>query len=488
MSDIHHPQKVGRSGAIYTAALIFQKILSFAYFSLVAAALGPEKLGLYVFALSFASLFSLAVDFGFVSLTIRNFSRDPDGAKENFRLFFGIRLLLAAAAIMIMAAAILLLGYKPELIALLGIAGGIMLMDAFSAWFYALWRARQNLWYEAAGTVIFQLIVLAAGVMALKYSRDLRLLLTVIALGSAWQIIYTGWLVKRKLHLSLRPSLGARIFPIMKAAWPFFLAMGFIKAYNTLDTILLKNISGDLAAGLYAIPAKVTFTFPFLAMGITAAVYPAMSSYYGAAQTERLRRVFARTVQFLLAVSLPIAAGIALLAEPIILRIWPQFSESVRGLQILIWAAVFLFVEYPFGSLLLATGLEKRNTLNRGIQLATFIVLNLILIPRFGFMGAVWTALITSFEIVFLGWLSVRARVAVFTKELMISLLKLAAAAAAMGGAVWWLRGRFSFLLVIPLAAVIYFTCLFLLRVYGREDWNWAKTLLKSEPLVAADE
>lgn len=475
---MHHPQKVGRSGLVYTSALIFQKILSFTYFSLVAAALGPEKLGLYVFVLSFAAFFSLAVDFGFVNLTIRNFARAPGDAEKKFNLFFTIRLLLAALGIVLLAASAFLLGYDRHILPLLGITAGIMVMDAFSAYFYALWRARQNLLYEAAGTVIFQIIVIIAGIVTLRYTRDLRLILLVIAAGSLWQIIYSSVLIKKKLGLSFNLRLDRQsLWLALRAAWPFFLATGFIKAYNTLDTIFLKNISGDSAAGLYAIPAKVVFTFPFLAMGITSAVYPAMSSYYGTGQIDRLQRIFGRTLQFLLAVSLPIAVGIALLTEPIVMRIWPEFSAAIPGLQILIWAVVFLFVEYPLGSLLLATGRERRNTLNRGIQLAAFIVLNLVLIPRWGFTGAVWTALATSVLIVFLGWLAVRRRVAVFTKELTINLLKLSMAAAVMGGAVWWLRARFSFLAVIPLAAVVYFACLFLLRVYGRDDWNWMKGL-----------
>ncbi|MDP1709268.1 MAG: polysaccharide biosynthesis C-terminal domain-containing protein, partial [Candidatus Komeilibacteria bacterium] len=229
---------------------------------------------------------------------------------------------------------------------------------------------------------------------------------------------------------------------------------------------------------LYAIPAKVVFTFPFLAMGITAAVYPAMSNY-AASSRERLQNIFSRTLQLLLTLSLPIAVGIFLLAEPIMQRIWPEFGESILGLQILIWAVVFLFIEYPFGSLLNATGNERRNTWNRGIQLACFIILNLILIPRLGFLGAVYTALATSVLIVILGGIKARQIVAVFNKFIVIILLKLLASSAAMGVLIWWLRDKYSFLLVIPLAALLYFIMLLVLRVYGRNDWEWLKSLVR---------
>ncbi len=479
MPDIHHPTKVARSGAIYTATLVVQKILSFTYFSFVAAALGPEGLGRYTFALSFAAFFSLVVDFGFVNMAIRNFSRDQAGRERNFRILFTTRLGLAAAGAAVLWVIALALGYDETLLALLAVTTVIMVMDAFTAFFYTVFRAEQNLFYESIGTLVFQIIILSAGLFTLARTNDLRLLLLVIGLGSGWHIIYSSLLIKFRAKFSLKPLFN---WPAVKnslaAAVPFFLIAGFIKAYNTIDTILLKNISGDEAVGLYAIPAKVVFTFPFLALGITAAVYPAMASY-AAASKERLQNIFTRTLQLLLTISLPISVGIFLLAEPIITRAWPQFAASVPALRILIWAVVFLFIEYPFGSLLNATGNEKRNTWNRGIQLAVFVIMNIALIPKYGFMGAVYTALATSVLIVALGAWPARKLVVIFNKNFIVGLIKLFLAAAVMGAFVVWLRDKYSFLYIIPAAAALYGLMLLVLQVYGREDWAWLKSLKK---------
>jgi O-antigen/teichoic acid export membrane protein len=161
------------------------------------------------------------------------------------------------------------------------------------------------------------------------------------------------------------------------------------------------------------------------------------------------------------------------------MRVWPEFSQSVPALQVLIWAVVFLFIEYPFGSLLNATGNEKRNTWNRGIQLVFFIGMNIFLIPRFGFMGAVYTALSTSALIVVLGAWPARKLVVIFNKSFIMVLFKLLLSAAVMGGVIIWLREQFSFLYIIPLAMVIYALMLLVLRVYGHEDWEWLKSLKK---------
>ncbi len=478
MPQTHHPKQVARSGAVYTLALVFQKVLSFAYFSVLARALGPEALGTYIFALSFAAFFSLVADFGIVPLAIRTFSQNPSRQKEHFRTFFTIRMGLAALSLAVLHGLSFVLGYGPELRVLLAITSVIMVMDAFTAYCYTVFRSRQNLFYEALGTVLFQIIIFTAGLLVISKTHDLRALLAVILAGSLFHIIFSSALIKRKAKIDFRLRIKPDIvWQWMARAVPFFLAAGFIKAYNTIDSILLKNLVGDEAVGLYAIPAKIVFTFPFVALAVTAAVYPAMS-HYAIESRERLQSIFSRTLQLLLTISLPIAVGIYLLADSIVMRIWPEFAASIPALQILIWAVVFLYVEFPFGSLLNATGNERRNTVNRGIQLTVFVALNLILIPRYGFMGAVYAALSCSILIVFLGWVRAREIVPVFTARFMAILLKLAIASGLMGLAVFYFKDEYSFLIIIPVAAVLYGMLLLLLRAYTAEDWRWLKSIV----------
>jgi len=477
----HHPKKVAKSGAVYTIALIFQKILSFTYFSIVARALGPEQLGTYIFALSFAAFFSLIVDFGFVPMAIRHFAQDVKNQVKNFQTFLTIRIGLALIAVLVLNTTAFILGYGNELRALLGITSVIMVMDAFTAYFYTIFRARQNLFWESLGVAIFQTIVFSLGLYTISMTHDIHALLGVIAVGSLFHIIFSMVLVSKKANIPLKVRIDIPVIKqwFIKAA-PFFLAAGFIKAYNTIDSILIKNIIGDEAVGLYAIPAKVVFTFPFIALAITAAVYPAMSNYAKVAQ-DRLQSLFTRTLLILLTISMPIAVGIFFLADPIIMRIWPEFSESIIALQILIWAVVFLYIEFPFGSLLNATGNEKRNTVNRGIQFVMFLALNLIFIPLYGYMGAVFVALFCSILIVFLGWLKAREVVSVFNKQTVYTIIKLIIASGIMGITINWLRDEYSFLVIIPIAGFVYFVSLLFLRVWGMEDWEWLKQVAKSK-------
>jgi len=231
MVDTHNPKKVARSGAIYTGALILQKILSFTYFSLVARALGPESLGTYIFVLSFAAFFSLVVDFGFVAMAIRAFAQDKQNQKHNFKIFFSIRILLAMVSVVVLFSVAFILGYSQELISLLLITSIIMVMDAFTSYFYTVLRARQNLLFESIGTVIFQLIVFSFGVYTILHTSDIPSLLFVIFVGSAFHLIYSSTVIRKKTNIVFGLNFNwLEIKSWLAKAVPFFFGSRLYKS------------------------------------------------------------------------------------------------------------------------------------------------------------------------------------------------------------------------------------------------------------------
>ncbi len=475
---IHTSKNIARSSAIYTSTLVFQKILSFIYFSVLARALGPETLGTYIFALSFASLFSLLVDFGFIPLSIRTFSQSDSEQKATFQNILGIRIISTVVSVTLLYITALLLGYDSALMQLITITAGIMVLDQLTAFFWTVFRAKQNLVYESIGTALFQIIIFGVGITVVTRTQHLPYLLGVIALGSVWHVCYSSYMVHTKTNLSLVPTFKLTQMRVwLHKALPFFFATAFIKAYNTIDSILIKNMLGDDAVGLYSIPAKVVFTFPFIALAFTASVYPAMSNYATHAH-EKLASLFNRMLLLLFVISLPIAGGISILADTIVMRVWPEFSASIPALQVLIWAVVFLYIEYPFGSLLNATGNEKRNTIHRAIQLVVTVALLVYLLPIYGFMGAVYAALFGSVLIVVLGWLKARSIVRIGSWNLWWKLVRVIGATIGMMYVVQYILLNIGLFGAIGAGVLSYLCFILLLRVYTAEDLLWLKGML----------
>jgi O-antigen/teichoic acid export membrane protein len=104
---------------------------------------------------------------------------------------------------------------------------------------------------------------------------------------------------------------------------------------------------------------------------------------------EKLPAYYRRAHQYLLLIALPIATGITLLARPIVRLVYANaFDATIPALQIMIWAVVFAFINVPNARLVLVHNRQQQAGWMTGASMVVNIVLNLLLIPRYGIIGA----------------------------------------------------------------------------------------------------
>src|SRR3989338_1424872 len=93
---VYMPRFSAAQNAFYlTVAAVFQKIVSFVYFTIVARALGVEDVGKYIFALTFTTIFSVFVDMGLSPALSREVARDNTQAERHIQTTLFIKCLLA---------------------------------------------------------------------------------------------------------------------------------------------------------------------------------------------------------------------------------------------------------------------------------------------------------------------------------------------------------------------------------------------------------
>ena len=94
--SVHSSEKIVKNTAVFTLAMIGQKVISFFYFWYLSSRFGPEKMGAWVWALSFSSLFGVFSDLGLASILAREAARHEERAGRflNATLFIKIPLLI----------------------------------------------------------------------------------------------------------------------------------------------------------------------------------------------------------------------------------------------------------------------------------------------------------------------------------------------------------------------------------------------------------
>lgn len=421
----HSAGKIIKNTVVFTGALILQKILSFAYFLYLSSQLLPGTLGSYIWALSFTSFFSIGMDLGLSPILTREAARDEKSGEKYLRNMLGIKLPLILFTLII--SLIVLFATKSDWQTRFLVLGAsiVMTFDALSLNYYSFLRARQKLGYEAVGIVGFQLITLASGVFIWEISKDIRFVMLALALASIVNCVYSAAVVKLRFKFSLLPAFEKNTMRhFLRLAPAFALAGIFIRIYNVSDSIILGYIKGNEAVGFYSIPAKITSALQALITGaIQAAIYPSMSNFFVTSR-EKLRVLFEKSFEYLAFVSIPIALGLYAAAEPIMVFIWPKYAAATTTFKIMVLALPFVFLAFPTGLLLRAGDYQNQNTKNRGIITVLSIILNIILIPFFGILGAGITFLVVNAALLLFDFAYVGKIIGFGGKKLIIYVLK----------------------------------------------------------------
>ncbi|MCK4553904.1 flippase [Candidatus Parcubacteria bacterium] len=461
---------IAKNTSYYTFALIFQKIISFTYFTLIARALGPENLGKYYFAISFTTIFAIFIDLGLANVLIREVAKAKDKAQDFLSSVLLIKIPLAIFSLLAVVILINLMGYSELTKYLVYLSAICMILDSFTLTFFSTIRGFHNLFFESIAAIIFQLVVLSFGLTVLHFGMGLRWLMGALVAASVFNFIYSASLIKFRWKIKLRPVIDSRLIKtIIKITIPFALFGVFQKLYMYLDTVLLSVLAGDKYVGLYQIAFKIIFALQFLPMAFMASLYPAFAAYW-IKNKEQLATTFERAINYLIIISLPIAIGVIVLADKIILIFKSGFSGAILPLQITMAALLFIFLNFPIGSLLNACDRQKINTRNMGIALLASVAMNIILIPKFQAVGASITVVITNLLMFLLGMIWVPKIIKIRPMKIISTFLKVVAATAIMGVAAFYLKSLLNVFIVVAICGAIYFVLLFLLGGFKKED------------------
>jgi O-antigen/teichoic acid export membrane protein len=474
--DVAEVAKVGgnvtRNTSYYTFALILQKVVSFTYFTLLARNLGAENLGKYYFAISFTTIFSIIMDFGLVSVLTREVAKEKLAAKDLLGTVVAIKLPLTLLALLCIFVGAQIAGYGQDIKILIYLSALGAALDSFTVNFYGVIRGFHNLFFESISSVIFQVIVMTVGLVYLHLGFSLPFIFSSLLMGSIFNFIYSLIVLNKKIGVKLKVHVNRELLKkIVLIAIPFGIFAVFQRVYTYLDSVLLQHFAGNAYVGYYQISFKIIFALQFLPGAFIASLYPAMSNYW-VNNRQQLAVSFEKAVTYLVIISLPISLGVYALADKIILLFKSGYGLAIFPMQITILATLFVFINYPIGALLNACDRQKQNTLNMIIITVVSVALNFILIPLYKAVGASTTVLITNILMTFLGFYFAKKIIKINWQKITIAFGKSFLAAAIMAAAAFYLKTRFSIIIVVPFAGLLYLALIFLFKTIKREEIN----------------
>ena len=465
-------KNIAQNTSYFTVALIIQKIISFSYFTIYARELGPEDLGKFYFAISFATLFAVFMDIGLANVLIREIAKAPAKAGSLLKNVLAIKIPLAIFSWLIIIACAHWFHYSDLVKTLIYISSFAVILDSFTTTFFSAVRGFHNLKYESISSIGYTFIVLILSLLVFYLGLGLPWLMAVLLTASLINFIFAALVNIFVLKINIIPKWNQiMVSKIIKITIPFGLYIIFQKIYTFMDTVLLKQLAGDRAVGLYQIPFKIVMALQFLPAAFIASVYPAMSKYWKD-NHKQLVITFERAMSYLIIISLPITVGVITLADKIVILFKSEYSyqEAIIPMQLIIIGLFFMFLSAPVGALLNACDRQKQNTINILITAIFSVSLNLILIPRYGVIGASITLVLSNMLLLGLGWLHIKNIIQYNLKKIILIFIKSAGSAIIMGIIILLLKPTINIFILTLLAGLIYFFVLFLAKGFQKKD------------------
>lgn len=462
---------VTKNTTYLTLGYIAQKILSFVYFVLVARFIGVEDLGKYTFALSFTTMFAVFVDFGLTNALIREVAKHWEKAGKYLSSIIGVKTFFSLIVYAVVVGAVNLMGYPPITKNLVYLSGIIMLLDSFTLTFWGIFRGSQNLKYEALGIIINQMIIVLVGVTILMLRLPLIFLMLPFLCGSFFNVLFSNIMIRKKLKLKFAFQIDKKVLKtIFKIAVPFALIAIFSRVYGYIDQVMLSYLAGDKFLGWYSTAMKIPFALQFIPSAFAAAVFPAFSAYY-VCDKIKLKDSFDKVMLLLTIIAIPISFGIFSIApEAILLLFGAEYANSIIVLQIIVFSLIFVFLNFPLGSLLNGCDRQVINTKLVGATMILNIILNVFLIPKYTYVGASIAFLICH-SLLFLAGLIVARKIIPYSKKkLFVVFLKVVLSAGLMAVGIIYLKQFVNFIPLIFAGAVFYAGFLYLLKGFTKQD------------------
>jgi O-antigen/teichoic acid export membrane protein len=367
----------------------------------LARALGPREFGLYSLVMTVATFVYVAAGFG-IGETVRRYVAELDGTGERaLRALVGwrgLRLGLltsgAATVLLVLGAAPLAAFFRHEELRLYFVLGAASLVPMMAgAVCTSVLRGLQQYQYLVRMNILTSpLWLIASAVVVLSGGGVAGLLLVGVAAEIA-SLAILGWWSYREVGVPSRraampPSLGARLVRYNLAVAALFVINMVV--WQRSELIFLGRFHDSHQVAYYALPFSLTERLTALAPGaLVGVVLPGLAQAHGAADLERFTSLFSDSIRWLAVMTLPICLmGIPLAGAVIGLLYGPEYGPAVPVLQVLLAAMAFGVLGQAASSALL--GLESQGWLLKtgAAAVVVSIGLDLVLIPRWGALGA----------------------------------------------------------------------------------------------------
>ncbi|MBP02757.1 MAG: murein biosynthesis integral membrane protein MurJ [Rhodospirillaceae bacterium] len=249
----------------------------------------------------------------------------------------------------------------------------------------------------AATPIILNLTLITSVLISLKFNKDEALFLAWgVCVSGALQVVWLmGHLRRNKVSLKFTyPMWNPRVLRLLKLILPVAFGASLYQLNLLIDKILATLVSSGAVSWLYFADRVNQLPIGVIGVGIGVVLLPVLVKSIHKGENEQALEAQERAVRISILLSIPACVGLLLLSNPIISTLFERGEFTVTDRLAASSALAAFACGLPAYILIkaLVPGFFSRNDTLTPVKISAFamalnIILNLILMSKFGHVG-----------------------------------------------------------------------------------------------------
>jgi O-antigen/teichoic acid export membrane protein len=380
-------QRIVKNAVFGILASFISGLVYLATVMIIAHTVSVVEFGKYSFVLAFAMFFQLVADAGLPRMLIREIAKDPEGFVPLMGAAVSLIWLVSGAVCLLVALIVPFLHFGIDVKIAVLVMSFATMATFHAAGYSAVLRAFEDNELNYLGGVLHKILLLGLILLAIRFHTGLvgfvsAHLVSNLLLWYFYHIVVS--------HVYARITLRIDV-PLWKsliiAALPIGGGVMLRQLALQLDILILTWMTNLTTVGLFSGPYRISMALRVIPQTLSLPLYP-LYSRTAHLSPARFREAYQWSIKFFALISIPFAVFFIAWSKPILrLALGAKFLPALPAMQLLGLGLVPFFVSTLFQYLFAALDEQRRFLMSTCVGSALRILLLIILIPTFGFVG-----------------------------------------------------------------------------------------------------
>lgn len=373
---------------------VFQMVISLIVGMLTARYLGPSNYGIIGYTASYVTLFSAICQLGFNSVAVKEIIDHPEKQGEILGSTIFYRIISSLLSSVGVAVLVYFLDDGDSLIVWVAFLQSLSLVFQSFEMIHFWYQSRMETDISVKVQTFAYLVMAVYKIAILALGKDVIWFACSTAIEAAVVAIVLIWSYKRSngQKLKITVSCGNEM---LKYSYHFILSGMMVTIYSHMDKIMLEQMLNETAVGYYTAATKVAQMWSFVLTALINSARPLIISARKQSYDKYIKqnkRLYAAIIW----IGIAVAAVMTIGGKWIIYFMYGQdYLPATSSLQISAWYTMFAMLGTARGIWIVCENRAKYVKYYLGIGAVLNIILNYLLIPKYGPGGAAAATLIT---------------------------------------------------------------------------------------------